>query len=144
MGLPFQGIAADRCFICGGTDGLHSHHVIPEAYGGSDGPQVPLCGTHHTLIHSIALQRELRCSDPDLTRRQRILYLATCIARARQRWKSQNRISPLQMNATFPAEIRAKVEILQGLTGLSQRSLVEFAINFTFKHLTVTRKNGNS
>ena len=34
---------------------LHHHHVIPQAFGGVEGPQVPLCGDCHTNIHAHAL-----------------------------------------------------------------------------------------
>ena len=34
---------------------LHSHHVIPQAFGGANGPTVDLCSNDHNLLHSVAL-----------------------------------------------------------------------------------------
>jgi hypothetical protein len=30
------------------------HHVVPQAYGGKNGPVIPLCIAHHDLLHLIA------------------------------------------------------------------------------------------
>ena len=35
----------------------HSHHVIPRAYGGTNGPQVQLCNEDHALIHAVGLAK---------------------------------------------------------------------------------------
>jgi hypothetical protein len=54
--LPF-------CWVCGVrfTDSLppgpankEVHHIIPRAAGGSDGPTVTICETHHGKLHKIA------------------------------------------------------------------------------------------
>lgn len=34
---------------------MHEHHVIPQAYGGVNGPTVILCPDHHNEVHKIAL-----------------------------------------------------------------------------------------
>lgn len=34
----------------------HSHHIIPRAYGGTDGPMARLCTGHHDLVHAVALK----------------------------------------------------------------------------------------
>jgi hypothetical protein len=64
------------------------HHVIPVAYGGRDGPQVRLCSSHHTALHTIALRfytsnpfYDLLSSDPDSN--ERLLYLASVAYNAR-------------------------------------------------------------
>ena len=49
-----------HCWICG-TPFSHDrqeerHHVIPRAYGGTNGPQVSLCDSHHSALHQIALK----------------------------------------------------------------------------------------
>jgi hypothetical protein len=65
--------------------------LVPRAYGGVDGPTVTICDSHHTLVHNVGLC--LIKSKPffpflkgeaDGDRRQKILYLATCIANAEQ------------------------------------------------------------
>lgn len=47
---------AGKCLICGlGSATLHSHHVVPQAYGGVGGPEVDLCGDCHTNVHAHAI-----------------------------------------------------------------------------------------
>src|ERR1700761_8469606 len=43
------------CFVCREeTNSGHSHHVLLQSRpGGKEGPQVPLCADHHTLLHKI-------------------------------------------------------------------------------------------
>lgn len=44
-----------RCYVCSEEVSVpHEHHVIPQAYGGKDGPTVTLCANHHNLIHELA------------------------------------------------------------------------------------------
>lgn len=45
----------DRCILCGNTSGIEWHHTIQQAYGGVNSEQVPLCGGHHSLVHTLAL-----------------------------------------------------------------------------------------
>lgn len=49
----------DHCWVCHckESDGnkLHSHHVVPRNSGGSGGPTVTLCSSHHNGIHDAAL-----------------------------------------------------------------------------------------
>ena len=45
------------CWVCGPDTQLktkHSHHVVPRAFGGVDGPTVTICTHHHGLIHKVA------------------------------------------------------------------------------------------
>lgn len=87
-----------ECWVCGGRfvengGALHCevHHVIPQAYGGTDGPTVELCDTHHTALHKIALRlrskkgyRHLLGTD-DLEQVKKLLWLATRVNIA---WKA--------------------------------------------------------
>ena len=47
------------CVICGTTEKLHHHHVIPKAQGGTDDEDnfINLCYDHHAMIHSISPTR---------------------------------------------------------------------------------------
>jgi hypothetical protein len=56
-------IILDHCWVCqakflgsGGTEPKEEHHIIPRAYGGSDGPTVSVCDSHHHKLHDIALK----------------------------------------------------------------------------------------
>ena len=43
------------CWVCSKLDSsMHSHHVIPQANGGRNGPRVLLCSSHHDTIHHAA------------------------------------------------------------------------------------------
>ena len=47
-----------QCVICKKSKDvvIHVHHVIPQAYGGRDGPTVELCADHHNMIHAAAVK----------------------------------------------------------------------------------------
>lgn len=48
-------MSSGNCTICGCYSAtIHYHHCIPQAYGGVDGPVVPLCGNCHTILHANA------------------------------------------------------------------------------------------
>lgn len=53
-----------HCWVCGvrftdsnppGPANKEVHHIVPQQAGGTDGPTVTLCDTHHALLHKIAL-----------------------------------------------------------------------------------------
>ncbi len=75
-----------RCWICHQLFGQdvhrHTHHIIPQAYGGVDGPVVDVCDSHHASLHKIALRLigskpyfDLLTRDPKID--QRLLWLAS-------------------------------------------------------------------
>ena len=43
------------CVLCGTTENLHHHHVIPKVKGGTDDEDnlITLCEKHHEMIHNI-------------------------------------------------------------------------------------------
>lgn len=49
----------DHCWVCRANfannaySKRHDHHIIPRAFGGTDGPQVSLCNAHHSLLHDL-------------------------------------------------------------------------------------------
>lgn len=58
-----QHIILDYCWVCEdrfvdsnppGPKIRHNHHIVPQAFGGVDGPQVTLCTDHHNKLHSMA------------------------------------------------------------------------------------------
>jgi hypothetical protein len=44
------------CALCGSTDNLEHHHVLPKSYGGSDNEDnlLTLCSTHHVQLHNLS------------------------------------------------------------------------------------------
>lgn len=54
----------DYCWVCEqrftdvnppGPASREEHHLVPQAYGGADGPTVSLCANHHSALHTIAV-----------------------------------------------------------------------------------------
>ena len=45
----------DFCVLCGTTENLHHHHVIPKVKGGTDDEDnfITLCEKHHHMIHNM-------------------------------------------------------------------------------------------
>lgn len=64
------------------------HHLMPQAYGGTDGPQVSLCDTHHTKLHKVA--SALKAGRPYLgimtgespQRQKKLLWMAILVVKA--------------------------------------------------------------
>ena len=85
----------DHCWVCGakfapqGTAQEEQHHIVPRAYGGSDGPIVSLCDTCHTRLHKAALCIEAHkpvhifVNGLNQDQQQRLLYLSTCVVNAK-------------------------------------------------------------
>lgn len=90
--LPPIGVKSDRCWVCnnflldsGGDPSRirQEHHVIPQAYGGTDGPTVSLDSAHHNLLHLVATKMiagnpwEHLLQGMHPTHKERVYYLAT-------------------------------------------------------------------
>lgn len=47
------------CVLCGSTDNLEHHHVVPKSLGGSDNEDnlLTLCAKHHMQLHNISSNR---------------------------------------------------------------------------------------
>lgn len=87
---------ANVCLVCGklfadagGASSVirHEHHVVPRAFGGSNGPTVMVCTAHHSLLHLMGSRLisgkpyfDLVTHDP--TQDQKLLWLATRVHRA--------------------------------------------------------------
>ncbi len=116
------------------------HHIIPCAYGGVDGPQVRLCSSHHTALHTIALRLfngkpfyDLLSSDPDTN--ERLLYLASVAYNARLAVADDpNKKRVLVLGLT--GETNEHLTRLKAVYGrLGRERIVELAIKHLFnKH----------
>ena len=44
------------CALCGSTDNIEHHHVLPKSLGGSDNADnlLTLCATHHVQLHNLS------------------------------------------------------------------------------------------
>ena len=59
------------------------HHIIPRQAGGTDGPTVTICDTHHAALHKIALRMKSKKPFHDLivgdtsVQKQKVIWLAS-------------------------------------------------------------------
>lgn len=125
-----------HCWICnvpwGPNTKEHKHHVIPRAYGGTDGPQVSLCDSHHSALHEIALKlyskkpfNNLLTSNPEQDRK--LLYLASVAYNSRiavEHDPNKRRVEIIQ----FKQETFKKLKHLQTIHKISREKLIELAI----------------
>lgn len=118
-----QSIILDCCWVCSGKDGLNDHHVIPQAYGGVDGPQVTLCATHHTFIHTVALKKPsirehmIREHTNLADCQHKLTTLVELIAKARAATKGMEK--PMMVQHKFNTERSRKLKELKYLLGRS-------------------------
>lgn len=93
------------------------HHIVPQAYGGTDGPTVSLCDGHHTVIHKIAValkngrphQAHLGTYDPQQI--QKLMWLATVIQEAEAKTRNDpNKRASVVVN--MDAETRNQLDAL--------------------------------
>lgn len=91
-----------HCWVCEarfvtsvppGPETEERHHIIPRQAGGTDGPQVSLCPTHHKKLHNIALRLKSKkpyfdmLNGEDDTRKKKLLWLAAKVFEAFERVK---------------------------------------------------------
>ena len=87
----------DYCWVCSkrfktsvppGPANREDHHMVPQNAGGTDGPQVSLCDSHHTVIHKIAIRlksgKQFKdfLNGEDKTSVKKLLWLATLIVKS--------------------------------------------------------------
>ena len=125
-----------HCWICevkftdhGGTEQRHDHHILPRAYGGTDGPEVSICDGHHSTVHRIGEclihgkthHQFLRGEPPK--RVQKIMYLATRIHEIYLLTKDDpNKAASVSIVLT--AKHRAMVDALKPVIGVRSREAV--------------------
>lgn len=89
----------EHCWVCElrftdvvnpGPASREEHHIIPQAYGGSDGPTVSLCSNHHALLHTVAVMMKGNKSYHELlgglttSQQQKVMVLANYAYEAEQ------------------------------------------------------------
>ena len=134
-----------QCWVCGTTEGLCRHHVVPRAYGGENGPTVHLCGAHHTLIHDLALKapttREVllrTSSEGSDAMYSRLASLVGIIVRAKAATKHLAR--PLQIQHKFSTDRGQKLKELKVLIGkTSIGATLDALVDTLYSQLTSNR-----
>lgn len=84
----------EDCFVCHqrfsdlqvnpGPAIREEHHVIPQAYGGVDGPTVSVCLHHHDLLHKVAERIAANKPIGDLVGNEAMEYLNPLLFLARK------------------------------------------------------------
>lgn len=97
MRLTRNQLVTDACWVCGerfktsvppGRANREDHHIFPRNAGGTDGPLVSLCDSHHGTAHKIASRLHTRSSfqefliGEDKPRTSKLLWLAAMIVKA--------------------------------------------------------------
>lgn len=145
LGNPFRGgksCLQNTCWACGRLfdNNLlrNDHHVIPSAFGGSDGPQVSLCSPHHILLHNIA-ERLLKNRDYqsllvglETGCMLRVMFLAFRAAYAEflTRKEPNKRV---HVSVTLPASLVQEVNDLTKSLGVDRTVFLEQAIRVAVK-----------
>lgn len=117
-----QSIILPHCWICTKRQGLNDHHVIPQAYGGVDGPQVTLCASHHTQVHTVALKNPANWDvalreDHSPEQVAKLQELVRLIAKARKATAHMER--PMMVQHKFNKDRSLKLKELKYLLGKS-------------------------
>ena len=116
---------ACECLLGGSTPG-HSHHIIPQAFGGANGPTVDLCTADHNLLHAIGLRMTAGKPYADLTiglgskRKSAILWLASKVALAYEATQDDPN-KRVQLNMVVSAKKAGKLDELMKIFNVSSR-----------------------
>lgn len=139
-------IQLDFCWVCkakGEQAKLHSHHVVPTAFGGRDGPQVTVCSNHHNNLHDAAKMlmrlkgnvaavvehyRSLQLSPAEY---HRFLYLVTCVYKAELAASGSRNKTKGNMNRRTHDKLVAITRYLN----VSQEKAIERAIDLLHANL---------
>ena len=144
VSLPIVGShICNHCTACGRSTGptvsLHNHHVIPRAFGGTDGPQITLCVDHHEFVHDLAKQRKIVSigSFPNLTESPKcvkiLVYLINVIVRSELSTKKDpNR--PIRFSCQVPQATMTKLNTIMRVRGIKNHT--QFLTNIIDKMYT--------
>lgn len=117
----------DCCWVCGvdfipPSDVIehkppakkHLHHVVPRAYGGTNGPMISICTNCHNIVHECG--DKLYAGNPTnpfqtKTAIERCLYLATVICNSR-RLHEKDANKKVVFSCSFDADTHSKLKDL--------------------------------
>lgn len=103
------------------------HHIIPQAYGGADGPVVSLCDSHHSILHRVAeaitknrpYQHLLGTHDQEQIKK--LMFLATRVAAAELRTRNDpNKKAVIAL--TLDAQMKSQIDDLKKIYSNQTRS----------------------
>lgn len=110
----------DHCWICKSRTSLHKHHIVPQCYGGVDGPLAVLCASCHNLIHAVADGYDMPSGLGEIPTKN-IHFLVNAIKRARLATaSSSNRNSTVTLVLT--AAQTDRLDNLKRMLGYTSRT----------------------
>lgn len=108
----------------------HEHHVVPRAFGGSDGPVVCICTSHHDLLHRVArlmvseTDYAMLLSDLPLGVRNRVVGLAVRAALSEILFQEHpHRRVPVHL--TLPKWALNRIKDIANSRNTTQQDLIE-------------------
>lgn len=121
----------NECFVCGarfidsdppGKAMKELHHVIPRAYGGTNGPLVALCSECHTKVHKLATRYDQSLFNGlNSLGKSRLEYLARSVYNAKHITKSDpNKL--LQITFKLTKEEAAVLDHLKSVLNVKSRA----------------------
>lgn len=105
---------------------LHRHHVIPQAFGGVNGPTVELCTNDHNLLHSVAVCMTGKkpyghlIADLETEHKTQILWLASRVAIAYEATKNDPN-KRVTVTVVLPAKLAKKLDDLMKIFNVTSR-----------------------
>jgi hypothetical protein len=128
----------DKCWVCGVSFGPsvkeHRHHVIPRAYGGTDGPQVSICDSHHSALHEIALRLYSKKPYFNLLTRvpsadKKLLYLASVAYNSRVLTENDPNKKPVLVESVRKETIEKLKQLRSVYPKTNRAKLIEAAVD---------------
>lgn len=140
--LPFCWICVNALSDSGGQPHYvrNEHHIIPQAYGGVDGPTVSLCSSHHDLLHLIALRLISGKGHDDLieglstSENQRIHYLASRIKLASDFSKNDPNKKVI-VSFKLSSQINKQLSEIAKFKNSSKEKIIKALIQESHRHL---------
>lgn len=144
LDVPVRSIELQYCWVCGPANKFtefggepnffkHEHHIVPRAFGGSDGPTVSICDSHHAATHQIALKLAAKRNYFDLLshskeKDKKLFWLASIICNAQALAKDDPN-KPLPITFVAKGSTKIKLRALKKVLKLTQPQLMELAIH---------------
>lgn len=101
--------------------------MIPQAFGGTDGPVVSLCDSHHSILHRIAVTITKNrpyhhlLGTPDQEQIKKLLFLATRVVEAELRTRNDpNKKAVVAL--TLDAQMKLQIDDLKRIYSNQTRS----------------------
>lgn len=123
-------VGQPNCWVCNTPmlDARHTHHVIPRAYGGLNGPVVDICSDDHNTLHRLALRK---ATEPSvvlaLADKPRLAYLVAVVRHAKA-MTNRDLNKRVTVSTTLSGEVGRKLEQIKKINGLNTEKAITMLI----------------